>query len=111
MMKEFKAPVTIGEEVSVEFINNRYGNKPCTSINGMMAFINKEDKEFIEEESMWMVRVDAIKERFLIITPLYMQQTPEQVRKQKSEMLANLPFVRKEQSRKRKPKFKAPKYE
>lgn len=99
--------VNLGDEYTVEFIANRNNGKPVALINRMISFISKTDKEDIKVGESWIVRVDEIKEKCLIITPLTIVKTSEQMESIKSDMISKLPFQKAKNQRNRKPKFKS----
>lgn len=109
-MKNQKAnsEIKVNDEFTVEFVkNNKPGGKPVCHVNGKVCFISSKDRERVNIESLWIVRVDKIEDKFLIVTPLVIYKTPGQNAELKMMALSKLPFVKQKTERKRKPKFKA----
>lgn len=73
-----KTKISIGDEFEVEFIRNIKGGKPVCRIEGVVAFIDSEDKEFVAPRSQWLVSVKEIRPYHLVVTPLVKTRTAKE---------------------------------
>jgi hypothetical protein len=98
--------IELNQEFTVDFTpGKRVNERPICRINGKVAFLNSSDNTHVELLSSWIVRVDVIKDKFLIVTPLVIWRTADQNKTKMEEGLKSLITHSKE--RRRKPKFKA----
>lgn len=69
-----------GDVFTVEFIQNKEPKrKPICRVNGKIGFINKVyRKEYIEPGSVWLVELNTITEKFVIVDPIELIETAEQ---------------------------------
>lgn len=65
-----KDEIKVNDEFAVEFIKNKNGGKPVCRINGIVGVINNNVKSFVVPLSTWIVKVDQIHEKFVVVTPL-----------------------------------------
>lgn len=74
--------VKIGQEFTVKFVKNEKDSKkaPVCRIGKKICFIDKINKEHIEVGSSWIVRVEKVSDRFLIVKPLVIWKTKEQIK-------------------------------
>lgn len=95
-----KKQIKFGDEFKVEFIANKdKSKKPIAKIEGITCFVHYASTDWLEPESIWMVKVVDIKERCLIIDPLVEVMEASENRKNKMQLLANFKQPKKENSK------------
>jgi len=76
-MKDKKVIVP-GDEFTVDFIKNEKGGRPICRVEGIVSFLNDNHRSFIAPGSSWIVRVDLVKDKTLVVTPLVKVATPKE---------------------------------
>ena len=98
-----KKIVNVGDEFEVTFLQGNSG-KPIARIGGKVCLINNDNHSLVITGAQYIVRVDEVKETCMVITPLVIWKTKEQVDKElerKLEMLKTKkrPRIKKVKSR------------
>ena len=85
-----KKEIEIGEAYSVDFFKNKRGGKPICRIEGMVGFISDDEKEFCAPGSSWIVEVQEIQEKCVVVTLMLKIRSPyenEKLLSQKTQEL------------------------
>jgi hypothetical protein len=82
-----KKQINIGDTFEVEMLPNKNGIKPICRIEGMICFISHDDKENPKTGETWLVGVSEIRDRCIIVMPVWKEKTAKETELLKDEKI------------------------